>query len=1606
MSHVLQAQEVVFSSKRGFYQSSFQLSLSTVTAGATIRYTLDGTTPTTTVGTVYSSPVTISTTTPVRAILYTSGGIVSKVFTHTYIFIDNVVKQPKIIAGWPNKTYDIGSGDATAVHDYEMSPTIVNSSTYGAALKTGLMAIPTMSIVMDKDKFWETYDSEPDIENPASVEVIYPDDVNNSEQVNAGLEPHSHKRLKRSMRLKFKAIYGDSKFNTKLLTKGTGNTAGVLTSLDGLVLRAGNNRSWARNWNPDRTCYTRDEWYRQSQFDATGMGGRGTFVHLYVNGLYWGLYNPVERPDAKYSSAYFGGSEADWFAMNHDGAIGGDATRYNYLLNTLTTRDMTIPANYDELKQYLDVEKFSDYLIVTWMMGMTDWPSNNHYGGNRNNPAGPFRFYAWDGEWSFDVTNGSNEGAWVHPAFRTSQTTGPDIAKIWIAARKNPDFMAVFADRVQKLCFNNGALTDANSVNRWLAVNNLIKDAIIAESARWGDALNDGVERTKNGHWQPEVTRVQGLMNGNVTRFITALRGQGYYPSLDAPVFSNNGGNINAGTSLSISNPNSSGGTIYYTTNGVDPRTSGGGIASGAIQYSGSFTINSSVTVKARVKNGTTWSALREAAYNVQNSGLLTGIFINEFVASNITYLDEFGDKDDWIEIYNSNSVPVNIGGLFVTDLFSWKGQYKIPTSDPSKTTIPAKGYLLLWADGEPAEGILHITPKLSNNGERIGLYQLVGTDTLVVDTLSFGIQSANISMGRFPDGSPNLVFFNPPTPKAKNAVNGVAGLFINEFIASNVTGGTDEFGDHDDWFEIYNSTSSPIDIGGLYVSDNLSTPGLWQIPTGNSSVTTVPAKGFLRIWADGETAEGPLHVLPKFGVSGEQIGLFQKFGTEFVVVDSLTFKAQSADISQGRYPDGSKNQLFFNTPTPLAANVIPRITGLKINEFMASNTLKQDEAGEFDDWFEIYNSNNFPVNAGGLFITDNLATPAMYQIPTNDPGKTTIPAKGFLLLWADKQTAQGALHVDVKFAIEGEAIGLVQQNGSEIIFIDSLTFGAQVSNVSTGRFPDGSNVLKTFSSPTPGLSNGSVVNNPPIVNAGPDVNVVSPANSATLTATASDPDGDVLTFRWRKVSGPALSLSDSSSLSVQLNNLLTGKYTMAFTATDSKGASKSDTAIVNVSGSAVSIVSLSLINADTDQEIKLLKDGDTINIAVTPRVNVRANTSPSLVGSVLLKDNSSARTENTAPYSLKGDNNGDFNPWTPTLGLHTISATPYTLVSLGGTQGATFAVKVTVINNLSNSLPVVNAGPDQTLTLPVNQIVLQGSASDPGGFISSYKWTKELGPSATMTGENTASLALSGLVEGTYKFRLTVTDNSLATAYDEVVVTVSAGAPSSDQKLVSFTLINADTDTDIKVISNGEVLNLAKLPTKNLNIRANTSPSKVGSVVFNLNGKIKNENTAPYSLKGDNNGDYVGWIPSLGDYVLTGSVYSLVNGGGIAGTPLTVTFKVINDATAMTTLSADTTDQSSLLRLDQSEVITMNAYPNPFSESTTVEFTSTITQRIKLEIYDLNGNLYKSLYDGVAEANMLYKFEFSGAKLKEGQYISRLSTNSQVWDQKLLLVR
>ncbi|MEQ8673736.1 MAG: malectin domain-containing carbohydrate-binding protein [Aggregatilineales bacterium] len=243
----------------------------------------------------------------------------------------------------------------------------------------------------------------------------------------------------------------------------------------------------------------------------------------------------------------------------------------------------------------------------------------------------------------------------------------------------------------------------------------------------------------------------------------------------------------------------------------------------------------------------------------------------------------------------------------------------------------------------------------------------------------------------------------------------------------------------------------------------------------------------------------------------------------------------------------------------------------------------------------------------------------------------------------------------------------------------------------------------------------------------------------------------------------------------------------------------------------------------------------------------------------------------------------------------------------------------VAVFDPLINVPPLANAGTDQTVVdadgNSSESVVLNGSgSSDADGSIVSYSWQ-----------ENGAEIATGvmpsvDLTVGTYTFTLTVTDNDGLTATDEVVITVNANQPPG-QLITSLTLINADTNSDIRTLSttSTETIDIA---SNDISIRVDTDPATVGSVVFTVDGNVvATDNSAPYTIAGENGSDILPWNIALGQHTVVATPYSGADGTGDAGTPLTVQVNIVDSSqsglavTSMTLINADTdTDIRSLL--------------------------------------------------------------------------------------------
>ncbi len=300
-------------------------------------------------------------------------------------------------------------------------------------------------------------------------------------------------------------------------------------------------------------------------------------------------------------------------------------------------------------------------------------------------------------------------------------------------------------------------------------------------------------------------------------------------------------------------------------------------------------------------------------------------LWLNEVEVDNITGpTDNIGDHDPWVEICNTDTNPISLAGLFLADNYTNLLEWAFPTN----AMVPSNAFVVVWCDAQTNQAttnMLHTNFRLPSGNGRIALSRMVGAATQIVDYLTYTNLPSNWSYGDVPDGQPfyRQKMFNVSPGAPNNSVAAPLNVFINEWMAENTNTLVDPADSKcEDWFEIYNPDTNSVDLGGYYLTDTLSDPLQFMIPANGHYL--VPPGDYLLVWADGKNSKNStndlsLHVNFKLAKEGEAIGLFAVNGT---AIDAITFGAQTADTSQGRYPDGTAN-IFFMPPTPLAANNI-----------------------------------------------------------------------------------------------------------------------------------------------------------------------------------------------------------------------------------------------------------------------------------------------------------------------------------------------------------------------------------------------------------------------------------------------------------------------------------------------------------------------------------------------------------------------------------------------------------------------------------------------------------------------------------------------------------
>lgn len=282
------------------------------------------------------------------------------------------------------------------------------------------------------------------------------------------------------------------------------------------------------------------------------------------------------------------------------------------------------------------------------------------------------------------------------------------------------------------------------------------------------------------------------------------------------------------------------------------------------------------------------------------------------------------------------------------------------------------------------------------------------------------------------------------------------APVWLNEVVPDNLTGQADNAGDRDPWIELFHAGGPQLNLAGYYLSDNYTNLDQWAFPAG----AAIQGGQFKLVWADNEpqeTTPTQWHTNFRLPPIAGSVALSRMVNDRLQIVDYLDYQGVGTDQGQGSFPDGNpffRRLLYFVTPGGANDDTFPPAP-LFFNEWMASNTgsVLDPADSDPDDWFEIYNAGDAPVDLAGYRITDTEDNPTKYVIPQD----YVLPGHGYLVVWADEEGSQtvssGQLHVNFRLGASGETLSLYDPRGR---LVDTVTFLGQTANISQGRIPDG----------------------------------------------------------------------------------------------------------------------------------------------------------------------------------------------------------------------------------------------------------------------------------------------------------------------------------------------------------------------------------------------------------------------------------------------------------------------------------------------------------------------------------------------------------------------
>jgi hypothetical protein len=1068
--------KVEFSKERGFYGTSFNLTLACTTSGATIYYTTDGRNPV--VGEVnsptsirYTSPITINGTKVVRAAAIKVGWKPSPTETHTYIFgASAAIKAMPVISivGDPNQSLYEPNGIMAIVGGYYDGSGVWQSGGAG-----------TYNNMLYRGKAYE---------RPVSFEIFNAKDGNYQE--NCGIRVHGSdytrprytrgddwlcNNNKISFNLFFRDEYGNNRFEYPFFP-----FTPEVDRFKSIALRGGHNDLCVP--------FVKDEWTRRLFKEMGHVQVTGKFVNVYVNGSYKYYYNPIAREDEEFFQEWYN-SENDFDVITNSGVRDGDSTEWNNLVNYANSHDLSNASNYNYFAGKFDIVTFIDYLILEIHSGNFDWPGNNWTVHHERTDSGIFRFSIWDADgiaetWIFsdnceycDKTAFEDFPTWTSPT-GLNHLSWDATSIIYRALKVNPNFIQLFADRVHKHFHNNGILTQSHLINKWWEVQNEVSGVLPYQST-----------------YVPNV-----FLPKREPYVLAAFETNGLYNrSFGAPVFYVNGGYqfggyVSTSDTFTITDPCSLGGTIYYTTDGSDPRLPAGE------QPRTFVTDNASKKVLVPTSDiGTTWRGgsepYDESSWTSGAGGVgyergtgyepYIGIDVNSAMNTNNTCYIRIPFSVDAADVGHVSSLILKmryddgfvayINGTEVQRVnFTGTPQWNSTASQSSAEATSA------WNsyDISAYAGNLHAGNNiLAVHGLNIST---TSSDFLICAELTGMATGGNISpsaiqyTGSFTlNKSTNLRsrIYKSSTAEwspLNEAIYAITGVGNNLRVTEIMYHPLDTNNPNDpntEYIELKKRGPGTINLNLVKFDKGIDfTFGPNTLSAGQYILVVRDINAFNTKYGTGRPVAG--QYTGSLDNGGERIRLLDAVGTPILdfnykdgwrsITDgdgySLTIiNPADSDINSWGSKDSWRASAYINgSPGWDDSGIIPNPGAITINEVMSHSH------AEASDWIELKNTTASAINIGDWYLSDSDTNVMKYRFATG----TTIPANGYLVVYESNNFGPNSVDPNklIGFALSenGDTVCLtsyLDANSNFTGYREKEDFGASETGVSFGRY-------------------------------------------------------------------------------------------------------------------------------------------------------------------------------------------------------------------------------------------------------------------------------------------------------------------------------------------------------------------------------------------------------------------------------------------------------------------------------------------------------------------------------------------------------------------------